>query len=79
MASMENLEMKRNFSEPFNIDVAAVTNTIMIKKEGFSFYEFTVKTELSLACNEKELYTKVTTISPCYVLYNKTRKTILIT
>ena len=29
--------------------------------------------------NDGDLFTKVTTISPCFVLHNKTRKTILIT
>ena len=52
MASLENMEMKRNFSTPFNIDVAAVTNTIMIRKEDYAFQEFTIKTELSLACKD---------------------------
>lgn len=43
-------------------------------------YEFTLKTELSRACpDEHDIETKVTTISPCYVLHNKTAKTILIT
>lgn len=28
---------------------------------------------------DDEIYTKVTTISPCYVLNNKTKKTLLIT
>lgn len=31
-----------------------------------------------ISAPDDELYTKVTTISPCYVLHNKSSKTILI-
>jgi len=57
----------------------AVTNNIQIRRDARSIYEFTVKTELSLACSDDEIYTKVTIISPTNVLNNKTKRTILVT
>ena len=56
-----------------------VTNTIQIRKSANITYEFTVKTELSLASPDEDIYTRITTVSPIYVLNNKTNYTILIT
>lgn len=51
MACIEDFDMLRGFSSPFNVDVATVTNTIQIrKKEQLACHEFTVNTELSRAC-----------------------------
>ena len=48
VACIEDFELNKGYSAPFNVDVAAVTNTIQIrKKDQNSFYEFTLKTELS--------------------------------
>lgn len=58
--------------------MAGVTNTVSVRKSKFSFYEFKVKTELSLACSDEEIYSKVTTISPCYVFFNKTKKSLIV-
>ena len=78
---MENFDQTKVFSPFFNVDLAGVTNTIQIKlNQGQGLHEFTLNTELCRACpEESDLYTKVTTISPCYVLLNKTSKTLLIT
>jgi hypothetical protein len=78
---LENFDQTRVFSPYFNVEIAGVTNTIQIRlKEGQGIHEFTLKTELSRACpEENDIFTKVTTISPCYVLHNKTNKTILVT
>ena len=51
MACIEEEESKQqSFSNYFQIDVMAVTNNIQIRRDATSIYEFTVKTELSLAC-----------------------------
>ena len=50
MICIESQNRDKNFSNPFAIDVAAVTNTICVRKEFNIIYEFTVKTELSLVC-----------------------------
>ena len=80
-ACLDNFDGTRVYSPFFNVDLAGVTNTLQIKlKEGEGLHEFTLKTELSRACpEESEIFTKVTTISPCYVLHNKTSKTLLVT
>lgn len=47
-ACLEDIEGQKCYSKVFNIDVAAVVNTILIKKQGSNaFHEFSVKTELS--------------------------------
>lgn len=51
VACIEDFDLHKAYSSPFNIDVAAVSNTIQIKqKDQNAFHEFTVKTELSRAC-----------------------------
>lgn len=50
-ACLEDIEGQKCYSKVFNIDVAAVVNTILIKKQGSNaFHEFSVKTELSRVC-----------------------------
>jgi SHR-binding domain of vacuolar-sorting associated protein 13 len=75
----DDFDRKKAFSKSFKVDVAGFTDTIQIqRKDQKQFHEFTVKTEMSRACADEDIYTKVTTISPCYVLHNKTSKTIMI-
>ncbi|CDW82625.1 ph domain containing protein [Stylonychia lemnae] len=57
MACIDTGVNAKIFSDHFIIDVAAVTNTIQIKKSKFSVFEFKVKTQLSLACTQQsEIY-----------------------
>ena len=52
---------------------------LTLKNRFNEIHEFTVKTELSSACKGSSLYSRVTTISPLYVLVNRTTFPIIIT
>lgn len=64
-------------SNPINIFNPGCTDKFFLAK-GNELFEFSYKTEIYLACKDDYAYTKITTITPQYVIVNSTKNQILI-
>lgn len=65
-------------SQSFHVDLIGAANQFQIANQDNEMHALTVRTELSLTSPNEEFYTKVTTISPQFVLVNKTTCSMLV-
>ena len=64
-------------SNPINIQNAGLWDQFTLTKEN-ERYEYSYSTEVYLATPDDYIYTKITTISPLYVIVNKTKGILVV-
>jgi len=68
----------KNISQAFPVNIVGISNRISIMKDKETTYDFILNTTYSLVSPTDEIFTKITTINPLYVICNKTKKLLLV-
>ena len=67
----------KHFSSPFPVDLVGISNKISIMKQQNQHFDFILNTTYSLVTPTDDIYIKITTINPQYIIVNQTKMVML--